>query len=370
MNLQLKEPLSHVINAWGTPTPFGVSRSSSGVARATGEGLMRHVDIDELATQVAERIVAITGTEAAWFSHCSAAGVTLAAAWALAGSSPAAVAALPRRDEVGVIAIQEEHCVHYGQHVVQALRLSGAHVLRLRGSLDQRRAELNAAAREGVLRAAMAVDSSLVKREAVLTRTMLSALAREHGVGLIVDAAAQDWRLNDRQALAQADITLFSAQKYLAAPTCGILVGTHEAVSAARAHLGGIGRAMKPTKEALFGLWQALDERDWANLPALRQQNLVRLERFAHSIRANDAATVKVSVQDAACYGPFPRLLLEYGPTASAARVAELLLRGDPRIAVGRGYLDQNALTLELTHVDPEEETQLLARLQAVHASL
>lgn len=370
MNRQLKDTLSHVINAWGTPTPFGVSRSSPGVARATGEGLLRHVDIDELATRVAQRIVAVAGTEAAWFCHCSAAGVTLAAAGALAGSSPAAVAALPRRDEVGVIAIQEEHCVHYGQPIVQALRLSGAHVLRLTGSLDQRCAELDAAARAGVLRAVMAVDSSLVKREAVLTRQMLSTLARRHGVGFIVDAAAQDWRLNDRHALAQADITLFSAQKYLAAPTCGILVGTRGAVDAARAHLGGIGRAMKPSKEALFGLWQALDERDWAELPALQQQNLMRSERFAYSIRANDAAFVTVSVQDASGYGPFPRLFLKYGPTASAARVAELLMGGDPRIAVGRGYLDQNALTLELTHVGPDEEAQLLARLQAIHASL
>jgi len=370
MNLQREATLSDVINAWGTPTPFGVSRSSPGVARAAGQGLLRHVEIDELAARVAERIVAVAGTEAAWFCHCSAAGVTLAAAGALAGSDPVAVAALPRRDEAGVIAIQEEHCVHYGQPIEQALRLSGAHVLRLAGSPDQRRAALDAAARAGTLRAVMAVDSSLVKHQAALTRPMLSTLARRHGVGLIVDAAAQDWRLNDRDALAQADITLFSAQKYLAAPTCGILAGTQRAVDAARAHLGGIGRAMKPSKEALFGLWQALDERDWAGLPALRQRNLARSQRFARAVRADDAAPVRVSVQDTADHGPFPRVLLRYAPPASAAQVAEQLMRGSPRIAVGRGHLDRNALTLELTHVDPGEEAQLLARLQAIHASL
>jgi len=369
MNLESDLSLSNLINAWGTPTPFGVSRSSPSVAEAAGWALRRHVDIDELATQLAQRVVAVAGTPAAWFCHCAAAGVTLAAAGALAGADPAAVVALPRRDESGVIAIQEEHCVHYGQPIEQALRLSGAQVHRLSGPPAQRWAELETLSRDGVLRAVVLVESSLARQATPLARQALSDFARRQGVWLIVDAAAQDWRLNDRKALAEADVTVFSAQKYLAAPTCGIVVGTAPAIAAIRAHLGGIGRAMKPTKEALAGLWQALAERDWNGLPALREQNVARARDFARELR-KDGTLPHVSVHADDAYGPFPRLFLDYGTKACAARVADLLISGEPRVAVGRGHLDRNILTVELTHVSPEEQAQLLGLLRSLHAPL
>lgn len=361
-------PLTSIINAWGTPTPFGVSRSSATVAQIAALALQRHADIDELAAQVAGRVLQITGTQAAWFCHCSAAGITLAAAGALAGADPAAVAALPRRDEAGVIAIQQEHCVNYGQPIEQAIRLSGAHVRQLEGPAAQRWAQLEALAREGTLRGIVYVESSLTKRPAALMRGALSEFARRHGAWLIVDAAAQDWRMNDRQALAEADVTIFSAQKYLAAPTCGIAAGTAPAIGAMRAHLAGIGRAMKPTKEALAGLWQALAERDWSALPVLRERNIARARRFADALRQGAVAWPRISVAEDDVYGPYPRIFLDYGPNASAAEVADRLMNGEPRIAVGRGHLDRNALTLELTFVSPEEESHLLHRLRDAHA--
>ena len=59
----------------------------------------------------------------------------------------------------------------------------------------------------------------------------------------------------------RADLVLVSAQKYLASPTAGLIIGRKRLVHACRAHEKGIGRAMKATKEAVIGVLAALEER-------------------------------------------------------------------------------------------------------------
>ena len=62
---------------------------------------------------------------------------------------------------------------------------------------------------------------------------------------------------------------LVSGQKYLGSPTAGLVAGTWPLVQAVRAQEKGIGRVMKPTKEAIIGViaaleeWQAIDRMKW-----------------------------------------------------------------------------------------------------------
>ena len=65
-----------------------------------------------------------------------------------------------------------------------------------------------------------------------------------------------------------ADLVVLSAHKYLAAPTAGLIVGRAGLVQSCRAQERGIGRAMKPTKEAILGVLAALDERRRLDLGA------------------------------------------------------------------------------------------------------
>ncbi len=92
--------------------------------------------------------------------------------------------------------------------------------------------------------------------------------AHRRGVPAIIDGAGQFPRTADLLATG-ADAVLISAQKYLAAPTAGLVVGTHRLVRAVRAQEKGIGRGMKPTKEAIVGVlaaleeWHAMDRAKW-----------------------------------------------------------------------------------------------------------
>ena len=85
-------------------------------------------------------------------------------------------------------------------------------------------------------------------------------IAHAKGVPVIVDAAAEyDLRKFLRDG---ADLVLYSAHKFLRAPTAGILAGRRDLVRAAYLQNGGIGRGMKVGKEGIAGTIVALEA--WA----------------------------------------------------------------------------------------------------------
>jgi seryl-tRNA(Sec) selenium transferase len=87
-------------------------------------------------------------------------------------------------------------------------------------------------------------------------------------VPAIIDGAAQFPRVPDLLA-AGADLVQVSGQKYLGSPRAGLVAGSWSLVQAVRAQEKGIGRVMKPTKEAIVGViaaleeWQAFDRMKW-----------------------------------------------------------------------------------------------------------
>lgn len=355
-----------VINAWGTPTPFGVSRSPSEVAAAAAEALTRHTDIERVHDAVAALVTAQAGTEAACFCHCAAAGVTLAVAAALTGSDAGRIAALPDVAGANVIAIQAEHQVNYGHPITQAIRLAGARVLVLDGTVEQRLRQLADHGAAGTLAAVVGVSSTLVKKPAPIAIAALAGHAREARVPFIVDAAAQDWRLSDRDWFDGIDIAIFSAQKYLAAPTCGVLTGKASHIAAARANLGGIGRGMKPTKEALAGVAAALQVRSALSLWDVREANLARTHRL---IAACDDLPYRFDLLDRADYGPYPRVALTCRNAQAAASLADALRQHQPSIVVGRHALANGIVTLELTHVTEDEMDTIIEALHSIAVS-
>ncbi|MDQ2140695.1 aminotransferase class V-fold PLP-dependent enzyme [Alcaligenaceae bacterium B3P038] len=355
-----------VINAWGTPTPFGVSRSPLEVAAAAAGALTRHTDIERLQDAVATMVTAQAGTEAACFCHCAAAGVTLAVAAALTGTDAVRIAALPDVADENVVAIQTEHQVNYGHPITQAIRLAGAKVLVLDGTVEQRIQQLADHRAAGTLAAVVAVSSTLVKTPAPIGLVALAKRARDAGVPFIVDAAAQDWRLNDPTWFNGIDIAIFSAQKYLAAPTCGILTGSAAHIAAARANLGGIGRGMKPTKEALAGVAAALPMRAALLLSDVRDANMARAH---HLIASCGDLPYRFDTLESADYGPYPRIALTCSNAREATMLADALRQHEPSIVVGRHALSQGVVTLELTHVTDEEAQTIVAALHGSTAS-
>ena len=258
-----------VLNAAGTFTTVGVSRSSPGVAQAAAWALQRHLVIDELQDLASRELAAFSGAEAGTVVHCAAAGITLSVAAAMTGPDPALIARLP--DTEGLrsrVLVPTPHLVEYGHPLATDIRLAGAAVHAC-GEPDRCGVDaiLPALAMPDV--ACLLLVSSRLTRDPAFDYPAACVAARSAGVPVIIDGAAQDLRVRELMALAPAAVVL-SAHKYLASPTAGVVVGEAAFVDAVRLQQRGIGRAMKPSKEAIVGVLMALHERRSLDLDAWR----------------------------------------------------------------------------------------------------
>lgn len=353
--------LRRVINAWGTATPFGVSRSPAAVAEAAAAMLQRHVVIADLQREAGLVLARWSGAPAGCVTHCTAAAITLSVAACMAGADPARIAQLP--DTAGMkrlVPLLAAHHVNYGHSILQAVRLAGAEPLQCT-SAEAVRAVLA----QGGAACVLAVESQLAPGSgAVLTRELADA-AHEAAVPLLLDGAAQDWRI--RQLVAGgADLVLVSAQKYLAAPTAGLVLGRADLLAAVDAQHGGIGRAMKPSKEALAGVIAAIDLRQQLDPAAWRTEQARKVDAVLAAATAWPG--VRVTREPDPLGNGFERLWLALDRAAGgpdAATVIRLLREGDPVLAVAPHRVAQNAIGLELTGVQEHELPLLCSLLEA-----
>lgn len=342
-----------LINARGTFTPLGVSRSSPGVARAVARALSDFVVMDELQAEAGRCIAGWSGAEAGAVTHCAAASITLAVAAVMAGSDPGRIAALP--DVHGLphrVVLPAGHAVNYGQPIEQAIRLAGATPVP---------AEDPVAALDHPDTAALLLVSSRLTRGEAADLPALVTAAHARGLPAILDGAAQDWRVRDLLATG-ADLLLVSGQKYLAAPTAGLVMGRAGLVAAVRAQEKGIGRAMKASKEAIAGVLAAIEEREALDPAAWMTEQERKLARFLEGATSLPGMCAETEPDPTGL--PFARARLRMEP-ARAVALAQALRSGDPSI----WSIDQGAasgdVVFELVPLQDDEIDAILARLRA-----
>jgi uncharacterized pyridoxal phosphate-dependent enzyme len=346
-----------LINARGTFTPLGVSRSSPGVAAAVAAALLDFVVMDELQAEAGRRIARWSGAEAGTVTHCAAAAITLAVAAAMVGSNAARIAALP--DISGVphrVVLPVGHAVNYGHPIEQAIRLAGATPVLAE--------DIPAALAQPDTAALLLVSSRLTCGRPV---DLASAVAAAHarGVPAILDGAAQDWRIPELLATG-ADLVLVSAQKYLAAPTAGLVMGRGELVAAVRAQEKGIGRAMKASKEAIAGVLAAIAERETVDPAAWTAEQDCKLARFLAS--AKSLPDIVADAEPDPTGLPFARARLRMEPTRALA-LAKALRAGKPSIWVIDQAAEAGDVVFELVPLDDDEIDAILARLRLLASS-
>ncbi|MBI1353842.1 MAG: aminotransferase class V-fold PLP-dependent enzyme [Acidobacteria bacterium] len=246
------------LNAIGMPTIVGAHVASAEVRAAVDAILQMNVEIDELQAAACRTIARATGAEAGCAVSSTSAGLTIAAAAAMAGSDMAKIARLPQPvGERREMLLYHGHDVNFGAPISQMLRLSGAEVVllgtanhgdlyHLRGALSERTAAVFY-----IVNGAVNQDGDFPPLADCVK------LAREAGVPLVVDAAAEP---DVRPFLAAgADLVITSAHKQMGAPTSGMVCGRLDLVRACYLQHYGIGRAMKVGKEGVVGCMTAAE---------------------------------------------------------------------------------------------------------------
>jgi uncharacterized pyridoxal phosphate-dependent enzyme len=283
----------------------------------------------------------------------------------MCGDNEALIRQLP--DTKGMISrfvMQSGHLVDYGHPIEQDVRLAGAEVV-VAGSADTcSRQELDTALDGDGVAGLVLVQSRLCSGDMVPPAQAI-AMAHEKGLPVILDAAAQDLVMNEMLALG-ADVTLFSAQKYLSSATAGLVLGQRELVSALSLQETGIGRGMKATKEAIIGALVAVEQRNKMDMKQWAGEQKKKAEYFARYI--SRLAPLSGEIVADPIGNPFYRVQAIIDPEIcdkKASEIAARLATSDPVLIVQDHDDINNRLTFEIVHLD-EQDIEIMVSLMAV----
>ena len=356
MDLHERYGLRRVINACGKMTHLSGAIVLPEIAEAARESMSHFFVLDELQAAAGRVIAEVCGAESGCVTACTAAGITLGVAASMTGTSLPKVLQLP--DTSGMphrVLIQKGHCVNYGNPVTQAVRLSGAVPIEVgtvnRCTLDELRHELE----RGEVTAIVHVESHHTVRYGWENLPDVSSLAREFGVPVIVDGAAQDQRL--RELIAEgADLVLTSAHKYLCSTTGGIVAGRKDLVDAVYLQNRGIGRAMKAGKEAIVGAMAALEYRAKQDMASWTAEQDRKVRLVLDLLQNVSGLSLSVDADPNGC--PFSRARLTIDPNTAAHSATSLeaaLAQGDPAIMMRAHHKDEGYLHLDAIELTDEE---------------
>lgn len=348
MNLYNRYNLTPVINARGTFTPLGVSRSSTITAEAAAAALQSFFIITELQQRASEAISAWCGAPAGAVTHCVASAITLSISAVRTGLDPERIATAPNLPQVpNKVVLPAGHAVNYGHEIIQDIHLAGAEAVLAGNENGCESRDLESALDDPQVICLLLVSSRLTRGHGPDFNQAVK-LAHARGLPVIIDGAAQDMRVEDLLACG-ADCVLVSAHKYLASPTAGLIIGKRDMVTATLAQEKGIGRAMKASKEAIIGVLAAIDERLELDIGLWRCEQDHKLKTLADRVGVIAGLTAQTLVDPVGM--PFARLAIDVdanGYGRDAGELASALRDGTPPIYLMEDRLEEGRLVLEL----------------------
>lgn len=351
-----------VVNAAGTLTRLGGALMRPEVPAAMAAAAGRFTDMEAAMTAAGARIAQMLDVPAALVCAGASAGLMAVTAACLAGSDPARIRALPDVDGPRrAVLIQRSHRNPYDQ----AIRAAGARLHEI---------DTTAAAMEAAIGPATAAVAFFAHAAADgLPLAEVVAIARRHGVPVIVDAAAELPPVSNLRAFltAGADAAIFSGGKDIRGPqSTGLVVGRADLIRAAALNSSpnaGIGRSLKVGKEELAGflcalaLYLAEDQdarlRDWDS----RVAAIVAALSDLPGARVFRQCPVHGGIRPA----DIPRAMVEIAGddlTAARARIIAALRAHDPPVAVGEWA---RGIAINPQTLAPEEDAIVIAALRA-----
>ncbi|SIR65571.1 L-seryl-tRNA(Ser) seleniumtransferase [Haladaptatus litoreus] len=386
----------HVVNATGTKTRIGGSRIRPEAVEAMARASESFVRLSDLQARASELIADVTGAEAGYVASGASSALALGAAACIAGDDLGTMARLPDTDGVAdEIVVPRTHRTGYDH----ALRAAGARIVDV-GSNDKHLGTGSRNVEPWEIGDAIGENTAAVAYiEKSYTEPPLEVvceIAHDHGVPVIVDAAAELPPTSNLEAFvdAGADLVAFSGGKAIRGPqTTGILAGRANLVSSVAAqHLDmhaaeqvwepaselinsdrlggvprqGIGRPMKVGKEELVGLIRALELFVEEDHDALLEEWLERSRRIAADLEAVAGFDTSLTADDKTAVAPEVVVSVDADTAGvSATDVVGGLRREEPRVFVGADALPTGEFTVNPMCLTDEETDYAVGRIVA-----
>ncbi len=319
-----------VINCRGTLTIIGGSQTLPEVKKAMDEASRHYVHIDELMEAVGRKLAEITGADWGIVTSGCAAALAHVTAACIAGANPERIQRLP--DTSGLK--NEVIAPRYSRNVYDhAVRMVGAKFVTV-DSNDKFAAAFTD-------RTAMVMVLAGPEDSGEFGLPFITGVAKQRGVPVVVDAAAEDLTIPNVHLKRGADVVCYSGGKVLRGPQCaGVALGRKDLLEAAWVNSAPhhtFGRPMKVGREEIMGMLAAVDA--WKRRDIKAEYATKRGYLQAITDRVQKVSTVRTEIIDSnELSNHAPRMRVSWDPAKvglTGTDVAMLLFEGTPRIDVG-----------------------------------
>ena len=319
-----------LVNCKGTFTIISGSQSLPEVKAAMESASRHYIHLDELMAAVGQRLAELTRAEWGMVSNGCAAALCHATAACIAGADPEKLQRLPKLDGMKNEVISPAYSRNVYDH---AIRATGARMVTVKSREEYLRAFND--------RTAMVMILAGPGDRGPLGLATLAPLAKERGVPVLVDAAAERLTIPNVHLAAGADLVAYSGGKCLRGPqAAGLLLGRKDLIQAAWLHSAphhAFGRSMKAGKEEIIGMlaaveaWVTRDHKaEWAAWESW-------LGAISSAVQAVPGVSTEILQPDSLSNNA-PQLRIKWDGEqlgVCGRTVEKMLLEGEPRIIVG-----------------------------------
>jgi uncharacterized pyridoxal phosphate-dependent enzyme len=317
-----------IVNCKGTFTIISGSQSLPEVKKAMEEASRHYVQVDELMNAVSKRLAEITHAEWGIVTNGCSAAITHATAACIAGSDPEKMQRLPSLHGMKNEVIMPRYARNVYDH---ACRMVGVNIVEVDSAEELERAF-------NLKTAMVMIFSSPPAEKGPLGIESVCRVAKNHGVPVLIDAAAETPTFPNHHLQHGATMVAYSGGKCMRGPqSAGLLLGQKDLVQAAwlnSAPHHAFGRSLKVGKEEIMGMLAAVEM--WAKRDHDAEWKTWEswLAYISDRVTKIPGVTTEI-VQPVDLSNHAPQLRIKWDAAVlniTGAEVFNTLAEGDPRI--------------------------------------
>ena len=322
-----------IVNARGTYTIISGSCSLPEVKQAMFEASQYYVQMDEMMAGVGAEIAKLMGSPSAIVTCGCEAAIALATVACMCGTDPELSQSYPYHKAKSQVIIPKYSRNQYDF----GIRMSGPEIVEVESD-EELRAKLSDQV------AMIYLFSGPRAFEEPLSIKTVCALAKEKGVPVFVDAAAEEPRVPNIHLAAGATFVGYSGGKCMRGPqAAGVLLGPKDLCAAAfwnAAPHHNWGRALKVGKEEAMGMLAAVRQWYKRDHDAEQKQWMEWMQYTAGTLKGIPSLTTKIDGPDADLSNRAPVLTVNWDAAQVGITGPELVKKldeGTPRILIPAG---------------------------------